>query len=61
MLQSMADKQGASAYAQYGQMVARAQGSQQDKLSYMEFRKYFFDEDFDINDLVKRTLEGEFK
>lgn len=61
MLESMADKQGASAYIQYGNLLYHKTGSMKDKLPYKEFRKYFFDAGFSLEDLVNRTIKGEFK
>lgn len=60
MLESNADKQGISAYTQYSNLVQKESGSQRGKLSYIEFRQHFFDENFDIKQLVKDTVEGKF-
>lgn len=61
MLESMADKQGASAYIQYSNLLQMRAGTMRDKLPYREFRMYFFDENFSVEELVNRTIKGEFK
>ena len=61
MLESMADKQVATAYIQYNNLLHHKTGSMKGGLSYKEFRKYFFDAGFSLEDLVNRTIKGEFK